>query len=82
MTDLIEQWRNESQDRPDDYQPEVCPPDQAEAWTNTRNPGGSDHGTWEWDLLCDTAYVADSNPTTVQENVKLLLTALLNGDTE
>jgi hypothetical protein len=78
MTDLIEKWRNkEGVEEPEDYQPEMCPPSLAEDWTNTENPGNSDHGKWEWDLLVDLAYVADTNPHTVQDNVKTLLEAVL-----
>jgi len=76
--DLIEKWRTqEGLEEPENYQPEVCPPGLAEDWTNTDNPGNSDHGKWEWDLLVDLAYVADSNPHTIQDHVKTLLEAVL-----
>lgn len=82
--DLIQKWKRNNQvadSMPGDYQPEVCPPDQAEEWTNTENPGNSDHGKWEWDRLVDLAYVADSNPNTIQDGVKTLLEGLLEGET-
>lgn len=76
--DLIEKWRNkDSIEEPDNYQPRVCPPGLARDWTNTDNPGNSSHGKWEWDLLVDLAFVADSNPSTIQEDVKTLLEAVL-----
>lgn len=77
--DLIEKWRDkEGIDEPDDYQPDVCPPGLAKDWTNTENPGNSDYSKWEWDLLVDLAFVADSNPNTIKEDVKTLLEAVLS----
>lgn len=77
-TDLIQKWKgNEAEEEPDNYQPEVCPPGLAKEWTNTENPGNSDHGKWEWDLLVDLSYVANSNPNTIKENVETLLKAVL-----
>jgi hypothetical protein len=79
--DLIEKWRNkEGKEEPENYQPEVCPPGLAQDWTNTENPGNSDHGKWQWDLLVDLAFVADSNPNTVKDDVKTLLQAVLTDD--
>lgn len=75
--DLVEKWRrNNRYDVPENYQPKVCPPDQAEVWTNTRNPGSSDYSKWEWDLLVDLAYVSDTTPNTVKDNVEVLLEGL------
>lgn len=77
---LLEKWEKDSTDTPEDYQPEVCPPEQAENWTNTENPGNSESAAWEWDLLVDLAYIADSNPTTIRENVEDLITGLTEED--
>jgi hypothetical protein len=79
--DLIQKWRGrEGPEEPENYQPEKCPPGLAEDWTNTENPGDSDHAKWEWDLLVDLAYIADSNPGTIRENVQELLTGLTKGE--
>lgn len=81
MTELETPW-DDAGTTPDNYQPDVCPPEMAEHWTNTRNPGTADYANWEWDLLVDLSYIADTNPSTIQENVKLLLKVLKREERE
>ena len=58
---------------------QVCPLEKAQKWTGTENPGAFAEGgnvKWDWALLCDLSHIADSNPTTIKENVKMLLKAI------